>query len=239
METIFITTSNSATKKSNEFLCKFIDKLGLKNPNKTMALANLSMYYTWKNIKSSYNNNKFEISAPTWNEKFDLPNGSYSIAAIQDYFNYIIKKHETVEATPQVLIYVDTIKNRIVFKIKSGYKLELLSKETIKLLGSTTNEISSDKNGENVPKLEIVETVLVHCNLATNDYQQASKVLFSFVPNKSFGQLLNISPHSPIMLRTVNSIFDEIKVWFTDQDNSDLEIEDNVNITLVIVLNKL
>ena len=80
--------------------------------------------------------------------------------------------------------------------------------------------------------------MLVHCNLATNDYQQASKVLFSFVPNKSFGQLLNISPHSPIMLRTVNSIFDEIKVWFTDQDNNDLEIEDNVNITLAVGLNK-
>ena len=109
----------------------------------------------------------------------------------------------------------------------------------MKLLGSTTSEISTDKNGENVPKLEIVETVLVHCNLATNYYQQASKVLFSFVPNKSFGQLLNISPHSPIMLRTVNSIFDEIKVWFTDQDNNDIEIEDNVNITPIIGLNKL
>ena len=145
METIFINTSNSATNKSNEFLYKFIGKLDLKNPNKTMAFANLSMYYTWKNTKSSYNNNKFKILAPTSNETFDLPDGSYSIAAIQDYFNYIIKKHETVEATPQVPIYVDTIKNRIVFKIKSGYKLELLSKEAMKLLGSTTSEISTDK----------------------------------------------------------------------------------------------
>ena len=115
METIFINTSNSATNKSNEFLYKFIEKLDLKNPNKTMALANLSMYYAWKNIKSSYNNSKFKISAPTWNETFNLPDGSYSIAAIQDYLNYIIKKHETVEAMPQVLIYVDAIKNRIVF----------------------------------------------------------------------------------------------------------------------------
>ena len=120
MDTIFINASNSATNKSNEFLYKFIDKLDLKNPNKTMALANLSMYYTWKNIKSSYNNNKFKILAPTWNETFDLPD---SIEAIQDYFEYIIKKHETVETTPQVPIYVDKIKNRIVLKIKSGYKL--------------------------------------------------------------------------------------------------------------------
>ena len=159
METIFINTSNSATNKSNEFLYKFIDKLDLKNPKKTMALANLSMYYTWKNIKSSYNNNKFKILASTWNETIDLPDGSYPIEAIQDYFNYIIKKHETVEDTAQVLIFVDRIKNRIVFKIKSGYKLELLSKETMKLLGSTTSEISTDKNGENVPKLEIVDLI--------------------------------------------------------------------------------
>ena len=85
METIFINTSNSATNKSNEFLYKFIDKLDLKNPNKTMALANVSIYYTWKNIKSSYNNNKFKISAPRWNETFDLPDGSYSYGSYGSY----------------------------------------------------------------------------------------------------------------------------------------------------------
>ena len=95
-----------------------IDKLDLKNPNKTMVLANLSLYYTWKNIKSSYNNNKFKISAPTWNETFDLPDGSCSITAIQNYFEYMIKKHETVESTPQILICVNAIVNRLVFKIK-------------------------------------------------------------------------------------------------------------------------
>ena len=95
-----------------------IDKLDLKNPYKTMALANLSMYYTLKNIKSSYNNNKFKISAPTWNETFDLLDGSCSITAIQNYFEYMIKKHETVESTPQILIYVNAIVNRLVFKIK-------------------------------------------------------------------------------------------------------------------------
>ena len=91
-----------------------------------MALANLSIYYTWKNIKSEYNNNKFKISAPTWNDTFDLPNGSYSIADIQNYFEYIIKKHETITDNTPLLIYVNKIKNRIIFKIKSGYKLELL-----------------------------------------------------------------------------------------------------------------
>ena len=80
------------------------DKLNLKNPNKNMELANLSIYYTWKNIKSEYNNNKFKISAPTWNDTFDLPDGSYSVSDMQDYFEYIIKKHET---------FADNIKNRI------------------------------------------------------------------------------------------------------------------------------
>ena len=151
-----------------------------------MALANLSIYYTWKNIKSAYNNNKFKISAPTWNDEFDLPDGSYSIADIQDYFEFIIRKHETLTENPAVQINLNKIKNRIVFKIKTGYKLELLTPETMKLLGSTKKDVDKDKNGENVPKLESVEVVLVHCNLVNNNYQQASKVLFTFVPNKQF-----------------------------------------------------
>ena len=109
----------------------------------------------------------------------------------------------------------------------------------MKLLGSSKQVIDSNKDSELVPKLEIVETVLVHCNLVTNDYQQASKVLFTFVPDKSFGQLMNIDPHSPTMLKTVNAEFPFIKVWFTDQDNKPLEIEDNVNITLSVGINKL
>ena len=170
-----------------------------------MALANLSIYYTWKNIKSEYNNNKFKISAPTWNETFYLPDGSYSIDDMQDYFKFIIKKHETLTENPPVQIYPNKIKNRIVFKIKTGYKLELLTPETMKLLGSTKKVLGKDKNGVNVPKLEIVEVVLVHCNLVKNDYQHASKVLFTFVPNKKFGKLINISPHAFAMINTVNT----------------------------------
>ena len=96
-----------------------------------MALGSLSISYTWKNVKSTYNDNKFKISAPTWNETFDLPDGSYNIPKIPDYIEYIIKKQETIGETAPILIYANTIKNRIVFKIKTGYKLELLSKETM------------------------------------------------------------------------------------------------------------
>ena len=108
----------------------------------------------------------------------------YNISEIQDYIEYIIKKHETIGENARILIYANTINNRIEFKIKTGYKLELLSKETIKLLGSTKDIIDSDKNSENIPRLENVEVVLVYCNLVNNSYEQASRVLFTFVPNK-------------------------------------------------------
>ena len=110
--------------------------MNLKNPNNNIALANLSIYYTWKNIKFEYNKSKFKIHAPTWNDNFNLPNEFYSVSDIQDYFKYIIKKHETIADNPPLQMYVNKIKNRIVFKIKTGYKLELLTEETMQLLGS-------------------------------------------------------------------------------------------------------
>ena len=120
-----------------------------------MALANISIYYTWKIIKSKYNNNRFKISAPTWNDTFYLPDGSYSTADIQDYFEFIIKTNETLTENPPVQIYPNKIKNRIVFKIKTGYKLELLTPETMKLLGSTKKDVDKDKDGEIVQKIRI------------------------------------------------------------------------------------
>ena len=194
-------TKNSKTNEPYRIKYDLIDKLDLRNSNKNMALANLSIYYTWKNVKSTYNNNKLKISAPTWNEIFDLPDGSYNISEIQDYIEYIIKKHETTGENAPILIYANTINNRIVFKIKIGYKLELLSKETMKLLGSTKDIINADKNSENVPRLENVEVILVHCNLFNNSYQQHSRVLFTFVPNKQYGQLISISPHSLVFFK--------------------------------------
>ena len=132
MEAIFVNTENSKTNESHRFTLDLAGKLNLKNPKKNMALVNLIIYYNWKNIKSEYKNNKFKISAPTWNETFDLPDGSYSISDIQDYFEFIINKHETLTENPAIQNYPNKIKNRIVFKIKTGYKLELLTPETMK-----------------------------------------------------------------------------------------------------------
>ena len=152
----------------------------------------------------------------------------------KDDFEYILKKHGENTDKLSVQIYVNKIENRVTFKIKDGYSLELLTPETMKLLGSTKNKITKDKNGENVPHLEITEVVLVHCNIVNNDYQQDSRVLYTFVPNKPFGSLSEISPTNHIFLKTFNSEYDEIKVWFTDQNSQPLEIEDRINLTMVI-----
>ena len=137
--------------------------------------------------------------------------------------------HETVTDDPSV----NKIKKRIVFKIKTGYYLELLTPKTVKLLGRTKSKINKDKNGKNMPHLESTEVILIHCNLVSNDYQQNSRVLYTFVLNISFGQLVDISPKSVTFLQTFNSEFSYIEVCFTDQ-NFNTRIEDKRNITLVI-----
>ena len=234
MDTIFMNSENSKTSEYNVLVLKLTDRLDLRRDQKTVALSNLSIYYTWKNVKSSYSNNKFEISAPTWSEEFELPDGSYSISDVQDYFEYILKKHTESVDNPSIRMYINRIENRITFKIKNGYYLELLTSETMKLLGSTESKITKDKDGENVPHLEVVELVLVHCNLFNNDYQQDSRILYSFVPNKAFGSLVEISPTNQGFLKTFNSEFQEVKVWFTYQASKPLELEDEINITLII-----
>ena len=163
-----------------------------------------------------------------------MPDGSYSASDIQDYFEYILKKHGENIDNPSVKVHVNKIENRITFKIKNGYSLELLTPETVKLLGSIDKKITKDKNGKNVPHLEITEVVLVHCNIVNNDYQQDSRVLYTFVPNKPLGSLLEISPTNHIFLKTFNSEFQTVEVCFTDQNSQPLEIKDTINLTLVI-----
>ena len=155
-------SENSKTSESHILVLKLTNKLNLIISEKIIALSNFSIHYTWKNIKSSYNNNKFKISAPTWNYEFELPDDPYSVSDIQNYFEYILKKHGEVIDKPSVQIYGNKIENRVTFKIENGYSVELLTPETMKLPGSTKNKITKDKSGENVPHLEITEVVLVH-----------------------------------------------------------------------------
>ena len=144
MDTIFMNSENSKTSKLHILKLKLTDKLDLRLDKKVIALSNLSIYYTWNNIKSSYSKNKFKISAPTWNGEFTLPDGSYSVSDIQDYLKYILKKHGENTDKLSIQLYVNKIENRIIFKTKNGYSLKLLTKETMKLLGSTKNKITKD-----------------------------------------------------------------------------------------------
>ena len=131
--------------------------------------------------KNSCNNNKFKISAPTWNDEFELRDGSYLVSDIQGYFEYILKKHNENIDNPLTRINVNKNENSITFQIKKGYYLQLLTPETMNLLGSTESKITKSKNGETVPHLNITEVLLVYCNIVNNDYQKDSRVLYTFV----------------------------------------------------------
>ena len=134
-----------------------------------------------------------------------IQKGSYSVSVIQDYFEYILKKkHREKTNNLSIRIYVNKIENRITFKSKTGYYLELLTPETMKLFRNTKNKITSNENDENVSHLEITEVVLVYCNIVNNDYQHDSIVSYAFVLNKSFGQLLDISPKTFIFQKAFN-----------------------------------
>ena len=168
------------------------------------------------------------------NGEFELTDGSYLISDIPDYFEYILKKHNENIDNPSIRIYVDKNENTITFKIKTGYNLGLLTHETMILLGSSENKITKDKNGEDVPHLEITEVVLVHCNIVNNDYQQDSRVLYTFAPNNPFDSLLEILPTNNIFLKTLKSEFHSIRGRFTDQNSKPLDVEDKINLSLLI-----
>ena len=186
METIFMITKNCKTNEAHKFILNLSQRLDLRSSDKHVSLQNLSIYYTWKNSikRKQYKINKLKIIAPTWNSEFELPNGSYSVSDIQDFTKYIIKKRETSTTIPPILVYINRINNRVVFKIKDGYKLELKTPETMKLFDSTKKQ-AKQKNGENVPGLEVVEVVLVQCSLVGNQYQEKSEIIYTFTPNKS------------------------------------------------------
>ena len=149
----------------------------MRRGEKNIALSNLSIYYTWKNIQSSYHNNKFEILINLNTDKFELPAGSCSVSDLQDYFDYILKKHGENMDNPSISIYVNKVENRITFKIKTEYYLKLLTAERMNSLEALKKKISKVKIDENAPHLEITEVVLVNCNIVNNDYQQNSKSL--------------------------------------------------------------
>ena len=183
-------------------------------------------------IQSYTNINEFKISTPTWNDKFELPDGLYFVPDIAEYFEYIIKKDEKVIDNLPIRIYVNKSENA--FKIKIGYYLELLTPETTTLLRNAEKKITKGKNGENVSHLEIAKGVLVRCHIANNVYEHHSRLLYTFVPEKSLSRLLGNSPEIFMFLKTFTSEFSYIEVWFTDQSFKLLDVKDKISISLVI-----
>ena len=177
------------------------------------------------------------MSGPAWSEDVTVPDSSYEISQMRNYFlDEVVKKHASnVKSNEQspILIYANRMLNRVSFRIKTGYKLELLTNETMRLLGDGPI-IDTTKNSENVPKLEIVRNVLVFCNLVENVYVQDRKLLFSFVPNSRFGSLLSITPQVLKYCDTVDSIFDFIEISFAHQNGRPLEIDDDITVTIII-----
>ena len=177
------------------------------------------------------------MSGSTWSEDVTILDGSYEISQIQNYFlDEVIKNHESIvksnEQSP-ILIYVNRILNRVSFRIKTGYKLELLSNKTMRLIGDGP-VIDTTKNGGNVPRLVIVRNILVFFCLVENVYLQDSKLVFSFVPNSRFGSLLSIAPQVLKYCDTVDSIYDYIEISFADQNGRPLEIDDDITVTIII-----
>ena len=146
-------------------------------------------------MKKLRKNNTFKISAPKWNEEFELPDGSYSVSDIKDCLEYILKKHGEKSDNPSIRVYVNEIENRITFKIKRILS-QTLNAWNNEITWSNKSKITKDENGKDMPHLDITEVILVHYNIGDNDYQQDSRVLYKFVINKSFGQLLDISPRN-------------------------------------------
>ena len=160
-----------------------------------------------------------------------MPDGCYYMSYTKDYIDYIIKKNETLRTISPNNVYINRINNRLVFKIKDRYKLELQMRETVGLFGSTKELIDKIKNEEKVQSLEVV---FVQCNLVDNQYQQKFEVLYTFSPYKSYAYLLNVVPSNLVFLKTYNTESDEIIITFTNQNGRPLEIEDKVNLTMLI-----
>ena len=137
-------------------------------------------------MRKQYKNNKLKIIAPTWNDEPELLDGSCFVSDIQDYVEFIINKHETLTTISPIHVYINIINNRLVFKIKDGYELELQTPETMKLFGSTKKINRQNKKWKKAPSLEVAEVGLIHCNFVDDQYQEKSEVLYTFTPNKSY-----------------------------------------------------
>ena len=236
---ITLTTSNSKTKHPNKYSLKLSNDLTLKDS--LVSLTHCSIYYTWRNVKSMYNNNTLSYKHKPSNKTHDItiPDGSYSIDDLSNYIHFTMVQNSYAKDfnTPSgIRIYANPVFNRVTISVSEEFELNL-GKGLAHFLGFDSSQFSitnTEVNGALKPNTERVHNVIINCNLAQNDYNNSSNTLFTFTPDQSFGTLLSIKPNYPLWTSCRNASFSDIEVWFTDQDNRPLEIEDNVTVTLHI-----
>ena len=233
MNSIFLRTENSITNQSNVFRLNFRNKINLHN--KLIALTSMTCYYTWKNITRKLNNGHYiiDVLKPRKRVSVDIPDGSYTVESLSAYFQYILEKNDLIKDA--IVLIPNRTLNRITIKIKENYALELLTPETRKFIGTPHSRFhTGEYTATEIPQVEYVENVLVHCNLVYNNYQLDSELLYSFTPDASPGSLLHIHPNEFIFCNCKDSQFSYIEIKLTDQNENPIEIEDNVTFTLVI-----
>jgi hypothetical protein len=228
MDTIVLTTANSKTTEPHKYSYKLTNAMHLDDH--FICLSNLSMYYTWKNIKASYGNNTLKYQIGDKSVDVIFPDGSYSIKDIDNYLHMTMRVNNDSENL--IRIFSNVTYNRVSIVVGLNCKL-VLGDGIAKVLGFSNPTIINQSHGDLVPMIERVDVVLVHCNLAQNNFTQDSSLIFSFVPDSAFGTQLHQKPSFPLWRQTrQNSEITEIDIWFTDQLYRPLEIEDNILVEL-------
>lgn len=236
---ITLTTNNSKTSEPHKYKLTLSNDLTLKDS--LISLTHCSLYYTWRNIKAIYNNNVFSYkhlpSSKTHTIK--IPDGSYEISDINNYIRFTMIQNgynKDVDDKFGINIYANPVFNRVTISVNDEFELNL-DEGLAEFLGFDKSQLpitNTEVYGALKASTERVHNVMINCNLAQNNYDYTSNALYIFTPDQSFGTLLSVKPNYPIWTSCRNASFDYIEVWFTDQDNRPLEIEDNVTVTLHI-----
>ena len=236
MDLSILSTGNAKTSENHKLRLELISDLRLENA--VISLSHLSLYYTWKNFLSKYNNVTCEYTHIPSNTlvKITIPDGSYSVRDLNNYIHHVMSSNNHVNSDESfgINIYANPVYNRITIKVSNDYEFNIIDGLRQTLGFSQSPLTNGDFNGEDTPQIEKVNNVLVHCNLVNNRVVNDSSVIHSFVPNNSFGSILSISPNYPFWHNTRNASFKDIEVWLTDQNNEPLDIEDNILVELQI-----
>ena len=237
MNSIVLTTATSGTEEAHRFSYKLTNPMIIKDS--LVCLSNLTLYYTWRNIKASYNNNTFSYTRYSEVFTFQIPDGSYSIRDINNYIHFVMRNnnHENPDGSYSINVYANYIYNRVTISVGTDYQVNKSTLMTTLGFDDTQLPISNDEiHAKLVAKMERVDSVLVHCNIVQNQYQQDSSLIYSFTPNASYGSLLHVAPNFPQWREArKNAEVTSIDVRFTDQLYRPLEIEDSVLVELQLV----